>query len=339
MKMKRTTERILSSLLAGILLVSLAACGGSTNEGSAAPDDGTVDVANVSGNLVMGTGGVSGTWYPVGGAVCSAMSGGKMNVTVQSSGGGVENIRTILNGERDFGIAGADVTDYAYKGIGDFEGEDGSKLRVLFRFSSAEAQILARADSNINSIRDTKGHPCGVGAAGSGDELAFRTWLGLLDMSYDDIDESLISIAEQATAFKDRRIDTMFTIASAPTSGMLDVASQAKVKLVPIAGDEAKTITDALEYLYPVTITKDKYSFMDDDVETLAMDCMVVCSADLKDEQAYAVLDNMFSNIETVQTIHNSMSNFTPEFAANDGDFTIPMHNGAVKWFTEHGYL
>lgn len=337
--MKKTTKRVLSSLLAGTLLFSLAACGGSSNEGSAVSEDGTIDVANVSGNLVMGTGGVSGTWYPVGGAVCSAMSGGKMNVTVQSSGGGVENLRTILNGERDLGTVGADVTDYAYNGTGDFEGEDGSKLRVLFRFSAAEAQLLARADSDINCLRDTKGHPCGVGAAGSGDELAFRTWLGILDMSYDDIDESLISIAEQATAFKDRRIDTMFTIASSPTSGMLDVASQAKVKLVPIAGDEAKTITDAVKYLYPVTITKDKYSFMEEDVETLGMDCLVVCSTDLTDEQAYAVLDNMFNNIETVQSIHNSMENFTPEYAANGGNFTIPMHDGAVKWFTEHGYL
>ncbi len=337
--MKKSAKRVFSFLLAGTLLFSLAACGGSSNEGTAVSNDGTIDAAQVSGNLVMGTGGVSGTWYPVGGAVCGAMSGGKMNVTVQSSGGGVENVRTILNGERDLGTVGADVTHYAYNGTGDFEGEDGSKLRVLFRFSSAEAQILARADSNINCIGDVQGHACGVGAAGSGDELAFRTFIGLLGMSYDDIDESLISIAEQATAFKDRRIDTMFTIASAPTSGMLDVASQAKVKLVPISGEEADTIVNALGFFYPVTITKDKYSFMEEDVETLAMDSLMVCSADLKAEQVYAILDNMFNNVETVQAIHNSMTGFTPEFAANGGDFTIPMHDGAVKWFTEHGYL
>ena len=337
--MKKTTKRVLSSLLAGTLLFSLAACGGTSNEGQAASDDGTVDVANVSGNLVMGTGGVSGTWYPVGGAVCGAMSGGKLNVTVQSSGGGVENVRTVLAGERDLGLVGADVMSYAYNGVGDFEGEDGSNLRVLFRFASAEAQIIARVDSGINSLSDMKGRPCGVGAIGSGDEVAFHSYLEVNGMSYDDIDESLISYAEQATAFKDRRIDTMFTLATAPTSGILDVASQAKVKLVPITGTERDAITAALPFYYAVTVPQDKYSFMEEDVETVGMDSYIFCSAKLSDEQAYALLDNLFANIESVQTIHPSMADFDAEYAANGGDFAIPMHNGAIKWFTDNGYL
>ncbi len=193
--MKKTTKRVLSSLLAGTLLFGLAACGGTSNEGQAVSDDGTVDVANVSGNLVMGTGGVSGTWYPVGGAICGAMSGGKLNITVQSSGGGVENVRTVLAGERDLGMVGADVMNYAYNGVGDFEGEDGSSLRALGRFVSAEAQIITRVDSGINSLSDMKGRPCGVGAIGSGDEVAFHSYLEANGMSYDDIDESLISYA------------------------------------------------------------------------------------------------------------------------------------------------
>lgn len=339
--MKKTAKRVLSSLLAGTLIFALAACGNTTSssEGTSSPESGAVDVANVSGNLVMGTGGVSGAWYPIGGAVCTAMSAGKLSVTVQSSGGGVENLRTILNGERDLGCAGADVATYAYNSTGDFEGEDGTSLRVLFRFSPVQAQMLARADSDINCFSDVKGHACGVGAPGSGDEFAFRTFLELFDMSYDDIDESQISIAEQATAFKDRRIDTMYTAASAPTSGMLDVASQAKVKLVPFEGSERDTILESLEFFYPVTITKDTYSFMTEDVETLGMDTLMMCSTNLSDEQAYAILDNMFANIESVQAIHGSMSDFSPEFACNGGDFTVPMHSGAIKWFSEHGYL
>lgn len=339
--MKKNMKRVFSSLLAGAMMLGLVACGTSSDsEGASGSSGGDVsEVSDVSGNLVMGTGGVSGTWYPVGGAVCSAMSGGKLNVTVQASGGGVENVRTVLAGERDLGLVGADVINYAYNGIGDFEGEDGSNLRVLFRFASAEAQLLARADSNINSLSDLKGHACGIGAVGSGDEVAFHSYLETIGMSYDDIDESLISYAEQATAFKDRRIDTMFTLATAPTSGILDVASQAKVKLVPISGEERDAIVTALPFYYAVTIPQDKYSFMEGDVETVGMDSMVFCSAELDDDQVYAILDNMFNNLDSVQTIHPSMATFTPEFAANAGDFNVPMHDAAIKWFADHGYL
>lgn len=335
--MKKNMRRVFSFLLAGAMMLNLAACGTSSGSGASGSDN--PGDAEVSGNLVMGTGGVSGTWYPVGGAVCGAMSGGKLNVTVQSSGGGVENVRTVLAGERDLGMVGADVMNYAYNGTGDFEGEDGSNLRVLFRFASAEAQIITRVDSGINSLGDMKGRPCGVGAIGSGDEVAFHTYLEANGMSYDDIDESLISYAEQATAFKDRRIDTMFTLATAPTSGILDVASQAKVKLVPIAGAERDAIIAAVPFYYAVTVPQDKYSFMEEDVETIGMDSYMFCNAKLSDEQVYAILDNLFANIESVQTIHPSMAEFNAEYAANGGDFAIPMHNGAVKWFTDNGYL
>ena len=115
-------------------------------------------------------------------------------------------------------------------------------------------------------------------------------------MSYDDIDESLVSVAEQATSFKDRRIDTMYLTASAPNSGVLDVASQADIKIVPIEGTERDTILEAMPFFYATTIPQDAYSFMTGDVETLGLDTLMMCTTDLTDEQAYAILDNMFNN-------------------------------------------
>ena len=337
--MKQTFKRLTSVLLALMMAISLIACGAdNTPADTSGSDPGDFDIANVSGNLVMGTGGVSGTWYPVGGAICGAMTSGKMNVTVQSSGGGVENARTLIQGERDLGTIGADVTYYAYSGMGDFEGTDGSMLRCLFAFCPSQAHLAVRANSDVNCFADLRGHECGVGATGSGDELCFRNILATLGMSYDDVNESMTSIAEQATAFKDRRLDSMWSIVSAPNSGFLDVASQAEIKLVPITGEERDAILKEMTYLSPCTISKDTYSFLTEDVDTIFMNTEMVCTTNLSNEQVYAILENMFANLADVQNVHPSMANFTIESAWNNGDFPIPLHDGAVQWFADHGF-
>lgn len=328
-------KKLISLLLALMMALALVACG----EKAPAADDGATDgPAPVTGNFVMGTGGVSGTWYPLGGVMCGAMSKDGLNVTVQSSGGGVENVRTILSGERDLGLAGADVAYYGYSSQYDFEGQDGSSLRSLMAFAPMQAQFIASASSGISCIADLKGTALGCGAVGSGDELAVRNILRIMDLSYDDVDESLISVGEQATSFKDRRLDCMYITASAPTSGILDAASAIDCVWVPIAGAEAEAIVSELPFFYPITVPASTYSFMTEDVETLGLNTILLGSTALSDEQVYAMLENIFANLEAVQAAHPSVADLTLESACS-GDFAVPLHPGAVKFYQDKGVM
>lgn len=332
-------KKFMSLLLAMLMVLSLVACGA---EPAAPADDGAADdgaaAPAVTGNFVMGTGGVSGTWYPLGGVMCGAMTKDALNVTVQSSGGGVENVRTILSGERDLGLAGADVAYYGYSSQYDFEGQDGSSLRSLMCFAPMQAQIIARADAGVNCIADLKGKNIGCGAVGSGDELAMRNLLRIMGLSYDDVNESLVSVGEQATSFKDRRLDTMYITASAPTSGVLDAASAIDCMWVPIAGAEADAVVKELPFFYPITVSADTYSFMKEDVETLGLDTILLASTALSDEEVYAMLENLFANVDAVIAAHPSMEGFSLESACA-GDFAVPLHDGAVKFYKDHGVM
>lgn len=328
-------KKFISLLLTLMMALALVACG---EKAPAADDGATNGPAPVTGNFVMGTGGVSGTWYPLGGVMCGAMSKDGLNVTVQSSGGGVENVRTILSGERDLGLAGADVAYYGYSSQYDFEGQDGSSLRSLMAFAPMQAQFIASASSGISCIADLKGTALGCGAVGSGDELAVRNILRIMDLSYDDVDESLISVGEQATSFKDRRLDCMYITASAPTSGILDAASAIDCVWVPIAGAEAEAIVSELPFFYPTTVPASTYSFMTEDVETLGLNTILLGSTALSDEQVYAMLENIFANLEAVQAAHPSVADLTPESACS-GDFAVPLHPGAVKFYQDKGVM
>ncbi len=340
-KMKRTIAMLISLLM----IFSLAACGSSQTaapaQSSAPAETSTTEeksASSVKANLVMGTGGVSGSWYPVGGAMCNAMTVDGLNVTVQASGGTVENIRTVLNGERDFGFAGANVLADAVAGVGDFEGEDGSKLCSVISFMPMQAQWLVRADSGITSMEDFAGKMVGVGAVGSGDEVCARRLLDIVGLSYDDVDEQLLSIAEQATAFKDRHLDVMWTIAAAPTSGFLDASSQASCALVPIDGEIRDKIIENDPYYVPMTITSNEYSFLTEDVETIGFKTMVICNADLDEEVVYQALVNLFAQTETLRESHVSMADFGIETSAEGLD-VLPIHPGALRFFQEQGIL
>ncbi len=72
--------------------------------------------------ITIGTGGVTGVYYPTGGAICRLVNKGRkehgVRCSVESTGGSVYNINTIRAGELDMGVAQSDWQYHAYHGSG-----------------------------------------------------------------------------------------------------------------------------------------------------------------------------------------------------------------------------
>jgi len=70
---------------------------------------GSVGTAGAAEFITIGTGGVTGVYYPTGGAICRLVNKGKkthgVRCSVESTGGSVYNINTIRAGELDMGVA------------------------------------------------------------------------------------------------------------------------------------------------------------------------------------------------------------------------------------------
>ena len=156
-------------------------------------------------------------------------------------------------------------------------------------------------------------------------------------MSYDDVDEKMLSFAEQTTAFKDRQLDAMFLLTASPTAAVMDVASQADVSFVEISGDVRKAILDRYSYYYESKLTQAAYGFLDRDVETIGIGTMLFTSAEMDDETIYQATKAMFDNLETVQAAHATMKSFTLDTALNG--MAIDLHPGAIRFYEEAGIL
>lgn len=337
MKTTNIFKLTLILLIVGIMLFGVFGCAKPAETPTETKD--LAEGKGITANLVMGTGGVAGTWYPLGGAFCTQMSDGAgLNVTVQASGGGVENARTVASGERDLGMLGNNVAAYAYEGKLSFEGTPLSNLRGLYSFLPNQVQFVVRTNSGINCLADMKGKAVGVGAIGSGDELSIREeLLGPLGITYDDFDEQMLSVAEQVTAFKDNHLDVIYLIASAPTSGVMDAAAQAKVTLVPIVGEEKATIMEKAPFYVETVITNKQYEFLEKDIETVATMTIMVTNAELDENIAYELVKNTFEGVTELQAFHPGMREFSLENALIG--MSIPLHPGAERYYKEKGII
>ena len=123
--------------------------------------------------ITIGTGGVTGVYYPTGGAICRLVNKDRkehgVRCSVESTGGSVYNTRTIREGELDFGVVQSDVQSAAMEGVRAFDGDEPyGDLRAVFSVHPEPMHVMVRADAGIESVADMAGKRVNIGNPGSG---------------------------------------------------------------------------------------------------------------------------------------------------------------------------
>ena len=134
--------------------------------------------------ITIGTGGVTGTYYPTGGAICRFVNQykkeSKIRCSVESTDGSLYNLNTLKNGELDFGIVQSDIVYQASKGEGQFKDTKLPKLRSVMAIYPELLTLVTKKDANINKLLDIKDKRINLGNSGSGNET---TALALFEAS------------------------------------------------------------------------------------------------------------------------------------------------------------
>src|SRR5918994_997382 len=156
----------------------------------------------------IGTGGVAGTYYPIGGLIADIIShppgarpcdkGGSCGVPglvaiAQSSNGAVANVDAIASGALESGFAQSDVAYWAYTGTGIYEGHGKvENLRAITNLYPESVHIVARKDAGIGSVRDLEGKRVSLDEPGSGTLVDARLILEAFGLSEDDLSPSYV---------------------------------------------------------------------------------------------------------------------------------------------------
>ncbi|MBW4710024.1 TAXI family TRAP transporter solute-binding subunit [Roseobacter sp. YSTF-M11] len=304
----------------------------------------TAPVAMAEEFITIGTGGVTGVYYPTGGAICRLVNKGRkehgIRCSVESTGGSVYNINTIRAGELEFGVAQSDWQYHAYKGTSRFE-EQGpfEDLRAVFSVHPEPFTVVARADAGITSFADLKGKRVNIGNPGSGQRGTMEVVMEKMGWSTSDLAlASELKAAEQSAALCDNQIDAMIYTVGHPSGSIQEATTACDSVLVEVSGAEIDALIGDNSYYRSAKIPGGMYRGTDSDVATFGVGATFVTSASVSEDAVYAVVSAVFDNFEDFKKLHPAFANLTAEEMATAG-LSAPLHPGAAKYYKEKGWI
>ncbi|MGB2816400.1 MAG: TAXI family TRAP transporter solute-binding subunit [Burkholderiaceae bacterium] len=294
--------------------------------------------------ITIGTGGVTGVYYPAGGAICRLVNRDRtkhgLRCSVESTGGSVANVNLLKSGEIEFGVAQSDVQFNSTKGQGQFQ-KDGamSDLRAVFALHPEPFTVVARKEANISKFEDFKGKRFNIGNPGSGTVASMDELLGAMGWKRTDFGlASELRPDEHGPALCDGKIDGFFYAVGHPSANIQDPTTICGAKLVSLTGPAVDKLIKERPYYAVATIPGGMYPNNPQTTTTFGVQATIVSSAKVPADVVYTVVKTVFDNLDEFKKLHPALANLKPEDMVKNG-LSAPLHEGAVKYYKEKGWI
>ena len=292
--------------------------------------------------ITIGTGGITGVYYPTGGAIAKIVNKKKdvygIRCTVESTGGSVFNVNAIMAGDLQFGVVQSDRQYQAIRGLAEWKDKGKQEdLRAVFSIHPESITLVAAVDAGINDIADLRGKRVNIGNPGSGQRQNSIDALEAVGIDYKtDMNAEGIKASESASLLQDGRIDAFFYTVGHPSGSIKEATAGArKVRFASITG------IDSLLAKYPyyakayVPVKLYPGAENTENVDTFGVKATFVTSAKVSEDVVYAVTKEVFDNFDSFKKLHPAYAVLTKEGMLEG--LSAPLHAGALKYYKEAG--
>lgn len=309
----------------------------------------TIAVALIS--IVLGSGSACAQMYkfsggPSGGtfqyyasAISTLSKKNDIRVLASSSGGAIENIRTVNSGKSSFAITYSGNVYMARQGrLKEDERKYENVLAVAFLYA-APAQLVVREKSDIDSPAKLVGKRVGIGNAGSGaaaNAEIFFTTLGI----WDDIKREHLGYRAAADAFKNGQVDAFWVFVGYPNAAVIEASLQNNIRLLDTwTAAKDSGLFEKHPYFTAATIPANTYRGQKTEVATFQDAALWVANKDVPSELVYNLLKIVYDDegLAYMVEVHKSAKAMSVE-SGLDGILT-PLHPGAEKFWKEKGLI
>jgi TRAP transporter TAXI family solute receptor len=294
--------------------------------------------------ITIGTGGVTGVYYPAGGAICRLVNRDRakhgLRCSVESTGGSVANVNLLKSNEIEFGVAQSDVQFNATKGMGQFQ-KDGAMgdLRAVFALHPEPFTVVARKEANITKFEDFKGKRFNVGNPGSGTLASMNELLAAMGWKMSDFGlASELRPDEHGPALCDGKIDGFFYAVGHPSANIQDPTTICGAKLVSLTGPAVDKLVKDKPYYAMATIPGGMYPNNPNPTTTYGVQATIVSSAKVPADVVYAITKAVFDNLDEFKKLHPALAHLKAEDMVKNG-LSAPLHEGAVRYYKEKGLI
>ena len=324
--MNKMNKKVIAVITAIMLLATcLTGCGGG--------GDKAAEPARIS----FASGGTSGTYYPIAGAISTLWTDKVegLTVDVQSTGASAENLNLINKGEAEVALVQNDVMYYAYTATESFAGVDKNESFLTLGTVYPEVvQLVVAGDAGIETLADLKGKAVSIGDVGSGVESNAKQILAAAGIGLDEITVRNLGFGESANGIKDKTLDAAFVTAGTPTTAVTELAATNDIKVLSLDQAVIDQLCADYGYYTEFVIPADVYG-TDADAKTVAVKATIVVKADLSEGLVYNMTKALFENLDVVAESHAKGKELSLKGAV-DG-VSVPLHPGAAKYYAEQG--
>ncbi|UOM35511.1 TAXI family TRAP transporter solute-binding subunit [Acuticoccus sp. I52.16.1] len=282
------------------------------------------------------TGPQGGSWYPLGGAIQNIVESNVDGASVQVlPGAGIANVKAIEAGKAQMGFANSVSTVDAIQGNAPFEGKATNICNVATLYPQY-FQVIALADSGINTPADLAGKAAAVQPKGNTGEAITGHLMQSIGTSYDELPRvNHGSYTDSVSLMKDGNAEWFSLGTTVPAGAVMDLASARDIKVVPIEGEALAKMQELNPGYKPITIKAGSYPGQDEDVQTIGYATHIIAQCDLDADLVYNVLKNLADHVGDLSSIASAMKGATPEDMGRD--IGVPLHEGAKRFYDEAG--
>ena len=291
----------------------------------------------------IGTGGVTGVYYPTGGAMCRLVNKNRkehgIRCSAESTGGSIYNINTIRAGELEFGVAQSDWQYHAYNGTSKFKDQGAfKKLRAVFSVHPEPVTVIASDSSGVMQLSDIKGKRMNIGNPGSGTRGTWEVIEEALGWTRSDLKLAAeMKSAETGQAVCDGKIDAYFWLVGHPSALTQESLATCDAHLVHVKGKAIDKLVSDNSFYRKATIPAGMYN-NDKDIETFGVGATFVSSSDVSEEVVYTIVKAVFDNFGDFKKLHPAFGNLKESEMIKDA-LSAPLHDGAAKYYKERGWM
>jgi len=290
--------------------------------------------------VTIGTGGVTGVYYPAGGAICQLVNRGRrahgIRCTVESTPGSIHNLNALRAGDLDLAVVQSDWQFHAYNGTSKFTGQGpDERLRALFSLHTEPFTVVARADSGIERLTDLKGKRVNIGNPGSGQRATMEVLMKALGWTKTDFAATTeLKSAEQAQALCDGGVDAIVFAVGHPSGSIKEATTSCQSVLVAVTGPVIDQLVGKHSYYRKATIPGAMYRGNSEDVATFGVGATVVTSESTQKTVVYQIVKSIFSNLGQLRRMHPAFAHFDQTKMVREG-LSAPLHRGARQYYEE----
>jgi TRAP transporter TAXI family solute receptor len=294
--------------------------------------------------ITIGTGGVTGVYYPAGGAICRLVNRGRkehgIRCSVESTGGSIDNVAALRKNEIEIAVVQSDWQYHSYNGTDYYADQAPMKnLRSMFSLHSEPLTVIVRKDSGINHFSEIKSKKVNFGNVGSGVRATMEFIIKQKGWKMEDFAKvSDLRPTDQTAALCNKEIDVMVYAAGHPNGAVQEATTTCETKILPVDGPDVDALIKKNPFYAYTIIPGGMYNGTPEDVRTIGVKATFVTTDAVDENTVYQVVKAVFDNFDNFKTLHPVFSTLDPQRLVHEGN-TAPLHKGAAKYFKEKGML